>query len=191
MKRKMILAITVLLLAIIPISIWKATEVHKTDYKLEEISEDSILFVYRYRTWEQDEFWVISKSGKCKVLDFVNEEKYKYIHNIVDKEELLVALEQFFKDSEVPEQEQRLQLNDEQKEYCMNVSKIRLIKRNKYAEVDAADIYYYAINGIGESRKMVLLRQGGTWDIRAKNKVIDEIFDKIDRFRYDQSTSNK
>ena len=157
-------------------------EVQLNDYKVEDIEDDQVVFVYLYDISFNgiSYLWLINKKGECKVLDMMDEEKYGYIKEMSEtSEEFLQAIDECMADPDIANTAKKLEINAEMLNYCINVPEIEL-EREEQGCIDAGQEDYYVVCGTGEKRHLVKMKIESfdyyVSDDEVLNQMCQEIF---------------
>ena len=156
-------------------------EVQLNDYKVEDIRDDQVVFVY----WSDISFngisylWLINKKGECKVLDMMDEEKYGYIKEMSEtSEEFLQAIDECMANPDIPNTTKDLEMDSEILNYCINVPGIEL-EFEEHGIADANDDIYYVVCGTKDERHMEVMRKESYHYYVSDDDIINQMCEAI------------
>lgn len=133
----------------------KKQEIKLNNYRLEDVSEDQVVFTYGYANFGgggEYYMWIVNKEGKCKKIDMLLKENC--IREDCDETEYLAKLDAWMADDTIPFMEQTLDLNKEDIRYCINLQDIELETVDEGTICDAPGISWNLVSGVKQKRQL-------------------------------------
>ncbi len=153
-----------ILASLIVVPVWRNTGVEVYEpykYDIEDVKENQVVFALRRRGgsvyYMQDDVWLIRKDGTCRLKDLTFNRSGHYSPNdwVETDTFLLEELDRYMQDETLPETDEKLMLDKDTMNYCINLSQIEYKTSFSKLTKDAhLQNEYYVICGTGKNRHL-------------------------------------